>query len=112
MRIYIAGPMRGYPRYNFPAFDSAEAALLAAGYPRVCSPARMDRDAGFHPGESIVDEQFMRDAIERDAVAICNSDGIALLPGWEESRGVEVELTIAKFLGLDIRPLADWLPTQ
>ncbi len=29
MRIYIAGPMRGVPKFNFPAFDLAAARIRA-----------------------------------------------------------------------------------
>ena len=110
MNIYIAGPMRGYPQYNFPAFFEAERRLLAAGN-RPINPARMDTDAGFVPDVSPVDEAFMRDAMERDCAAICQCDGIALLDGWQNSSGVFVERTLAKFLGLDVRPLSEWLPT-
>src|SRR5262245_23383467 len=57
-KIYIAGPMRGYPSYNFPAFDEAEAALTAGGW-RVLSPAAMDRAIGFNPDKDEADEAFM-----------------------------------------------------
>ena len=34
MKIYLAGPMRGYDRNNFPAFDRAAAFLRGCGYLR------------------------------------------------------------------------------
>jgi len=40
--VFIAGPMRGYKDYNFPAFDRAERILRNMGYHPV-SPAVMDR---------------------------------------------------------------------
>ena len=42
MRIYLAGPMRNYPRNNFPAFDAAAAKLRADGH-EVFNPAEHDR---------------------------------------------------------------------
>ena len=38
--LYIAGPMRGYPDHNFPAFRAAAAALRRAGY-GVVNPAEL-----------------------------------------------------------------------
>lgn len=49
MRIYLAGPMRGYPDFNFPAFIAAAAWLRAAGH-EVFNPAERDLDNGFSPG--------------------------------------------------------------
>ena len=48
--VYIAGPMRGYPRFNFDAFDAAQSHLESLGY-RVISPAALDREVGFNPDD-------------------------------------------------------------
>ena len=80
MKIYIAGPMRGYEDYNFPAFDAAAEILQAAGN-EVVNPAQMDRDIGFDPKTAEVSAEFLRDAMRRDLAAICECDGIAMLDG-------------------------------
>jgi hypothetical protein len=99
--IYIAGPMRGYPEHNFPAFDAAAKELRRAGW-RVLSPAEMDRVAGIHEFTDLSNPStsIKREVMRRDCAALCEADAIALLPGWEKSAGVKVELTLAKFLGL------------
>ncbi len=120
--IYIAGPMSGYPQYNFPAFDKARDELEKNGW-QVGSPADMDREHGFDPTvlplEDWIDmsdgstykeycfptdatipnrtnnedkETFLKNAMERDKAAIVNCDAVYLLEGWEKSEGVKVEL--------------------
>ena len=42
-RVYVAGPMRGYVDYNYPAFDSACEVLREAGYD-VVSPHEICED--------------------------------------------------------------------
>jgi hypothetical protein len=101
MRIYIAGPMRSIEFYNFPAFDAAAERLRAAGHDPV-NPADLDRAVGVNEHTEPLPEGFLRGAMKRDLSAICDCDAIALLPGWERSAGVKVELTLARFLGLQV----------
>lgn len=99
--VYIAGPMRGLPKYNFPAFDAARDRLIAAGF-FVFNPADLDRFVGVHedtPSDAIPAD-FMRDAMDRDLNAITKCTHIALLPGWEASRGVRPEAVLGWELGL------------
>ncbi len=109
--IYIAGPMRGIDQFNFPAFDAARDRFTAWGY-EVISPADLDRDAGFDPLSSPepADSGELGTVILRDVQAITRElrpvdgpdrfDAIALLPGWEKSKGAAVEVALGKFLGL------------
>jgi hypothetical protein len=105
LKVYIAGPMRGYPQFNFPAFDAAATMLRAAGFV-VVSPADIDRAHGFDGTGSIPDGAFpvmARACILRDAAAICDGcTHLYVLPGWEHSRGTRVELALAEFLGLEV----------
>lgn len=100
--IYLAGPMRGKPLYNFPEFDRYARQLSSEGWD-VISPAQMDRDAGFDPETSEPSQAFIREAISRDLQAIIDRcDAVALMPGWASSSGAMVEYHLAKFLGLSI----------
>lgn len=95
--------MRGYPDYNFPAFDAYQAALERKGY-TVISPANLDRENGFEPGHKVT-PGLIRQMILRDCEAICTVDEVVLMPGWEHSSGVKVEKALAEFLGLNVKEL-------
>lgn len=114
MKIYLAGPMRGIKAYNHPAFDAAAVKLRSEGH-EVFSPADHDRkeypdlDWPNMTGDMIQDgitPKNMREIIGVDLVWIAqNADAIALLPGWERSRGAKAERALADFLGLYIREM-------
>lgn len=89
--IYIAGPMTGLPEYNFPAFHAAEARLLMLRW-EVENPTVNGAD------KTLPWDWYMRRGIEQ--VVKCNS--IALLPGWEKSRGAKLEVEVALALDMDV----------
>jgi hypothetical protein len=100
--VYIAGPMRGLPLYNFPAFDAAARRFRRDGWD-VVNPAELDRAAGVCEYTHPLPPNFLRDAMARDLSAICDCcDAIALLPGSDRSAGVGVELALARLLGLKV----------
>jgi Domain of unknown function (DUF4406) len=112
MKIYLAGPMRGYANFNFPAFDFAAERLRLDGH-EVFSPAERDRTVHGHALENnpTGDENLatrtlgfsLREALGADTAWICeHADAIALLPGWEKSSGANAELALSKALGLTI----------
>ena len=87
---YLAGKMRGVEHMNFPAFAAATAELRAAGW-TVISPAEMDVENGFD-GSRDPSEAELLEMCERDLAAGDVVDTIILLPGWQDSEGVKVEL--------------------
>lgn len=97
-RLYISGPMTGYENYNFKAFDFVAMQLVEAGF-EVENPA----DKG------IVDGWTWADYLKYDIRAITMCDGIALLPGWAESRGARLEITVADGLGMTSKPWRLWV---
>jgi hypothetical protein len=100
--IYIAGPMTGLPEFNYPAFFMAEH-ILARDW-LVNNPARMDGidTTGMKGLHSEVPEFCLKQAMKRNCHAICESDAIYMLKGWEKSRGAMVEIQLAIYLGLEI----------
>lgn len=96
--LYIAGPMTGLPELNFPAFFDAEAELKRAGF-AVLNPAdRAGRTEGM-PWSWYL-RRGLRDVTE--------ADGIALLPGWENSRGAQLEVHVAKGLHMMATSVDGW----
>jgi len=113
VKIYIAGPMRGIPEFNFPAFHAAAAKLRAEGHD-VFSPAERDNQrhgtdiskGNAHGDEDIAAELHgfnLREALADDMAFIClHADAIAMLPGWEASKGATAERATAIALGLEV----------
>lgn len=104
IKVYLAGPMRGLPDWNFSAFEKAAKEWTDAGF-HVFSPALIAQSMGYgldHHAEPDKEEGKLRlqHVILSDIACIFASDAIALLSGWEKSRGVTVELALAQFLGL------------
>jgi len=104
---YVAGPMRGHPEFNFPAFDAMTSELRSEGH-EVFSPAERDRQCGFDPrglngsSEELANLQFdVRDALAADCDYICRiATHIYMLPGWSTSKGATAERALAIALGI------------
>lgn len=92
-RVYIAGPMRGLPGLNFPAFHQAAIQLAAEGY-EVFNPADLPLS---------YDERHCF-AADMQYISLC-ADEIAMLPGWRDSLGATAEWYLARALGLTIREM-------
>ena len=111
MNIYLAGPMRGYPNFNFPAFYTAASKLREEGH-TVFNPAEKDekeygKAAISSPTgnlKTIEKRGFsIRKALGMDTAYICaTADCVALLPGWSESKGACAEKALAEALGLEV----------
>jgi len=99
--IYIAGPMRGYPRFNFDAFMEAEARLKEQGW-HVLNPAAVDLSEGFDPDTAVVTSEMMAIFIKRDLEMVQQADAIALLPLYQDSAGATAELALAVWRGIPV----------
>lgn len=97
MKAYLAGPMRGFHKFNFPAFDAAAEEIRKLGW-EVISPADIDRENGFDPEDD--EEPDLLPIIKRDVKAILECDAIIMLPGWENSTGANAEIGLAYWAGM------------
>lgn len=104
---YLAGPMRGVPSFNFPAFDAAAEDMRSRGL-RVVSPAELDRAHGFNPDTD--PEDTLAVYMARDLPHVCEADGVVVLPGWEGSEGAGVEVGLARVLGKPVLRYPDLEP--
>ena len=121
-RVYICGPMRGIPYYNFPAFMDAEDQLAAAGYTGIVNPARIDvEQCGFDPRKLPEYTDWnawpedcgeIRAVINRDLFYLVQCDIICLLDGWMESVGAKAEGSVALWAGLKARTLKQLVPAD
>lgn len=91
MRVYVSGPMSGLPGLNFPAFNEATLRLRAAGY-SVVNPAELNPDP----------TTPWHECMKADIKALCDCDTVALLPGWENSKGSHLEVHVGHRLGLRV----------
>lgn len=105
MKIYIAGPMTGLPEFNYPAFNEAAGCLAALGYEPI-NPA--DCETHNSTGKPQEWTWYMRHALRK----LLDADAVAVLEGWEDSRGAAVEVYVAGALELVVRPVEEWISSM
>lgn len=99
-KLYLSGPMTGYPKLNKPAFFKMSARLRRAGYV-VVNPAELDNLEACNSWAA---------CLRRDLLALLMwTEAIATLPGWEGSRGANLEVHVGKLLGYPVHPVAWYL---
>ena len=98
--IYISGPMRGIPQFNFAAFDYAQDLWESMGW-GVFNPASRGWGGGDPATGTGVTAEEVHAWLRQDIQDITSCDAIALLPGWEESEGAKLEAAVAFAIGLD-----------
>ena len=93
--------MTGLPGFNYPAFEAAADTLRRHAL-AVTSPHEL------HQGDTGRPWSYY---LRRDLAAMLDCDTIVLLPGWQNSSGVALELTVARALDMPTVEYADLLAT-
>lgn len=101
--------MRGYPNFNHQAFRVGAAVLRDAGH-EVFSPVESSEamyGADIYTKNPEGDEAIAgidgRKVFAADLAYICeHAEAVALLPGWEKSKGATAERATALALGLEL----------
>ncbi len=91
-KCYIAGPMTGQANFNYDAFNTCAAELREAGY-EVINPAE-----NFGGRQDLTWETYLREGVRQVTLV----DFIVVLPGWEFSKGANLEVHIARTLKIPI----------
>jgi len=100
LKVYIAGPMQGYPEHNYPAFFEAEELLTELGY-EVFNPAKLH-----NPDDPKATWEF---CLKDDLKLVVDCNMVVLLPGWQLSRGAQLEKYVADQLKIDCLELGEFI---
>lgn len=99
MKVYISGPITGYRNLNRPTFAQAADELATVGLTPV-NPFDL-----IEPAPHLTWVDYMK----ADLAALLTCDGVATLPGWQESRGARVEVELAHALQIPVMPAFEWI---
>jgi hypothetical protein len=87
MTLYLSGPITGHPDY-MADFAKWEKFLQDRGH-EVFNPASL--------GEGLAD---WHSYLKRDIPYLVDCDGVFAMPGWEGSKGAQLEIDLARRLGM------------
>ncbi len=106
-KIYLAGPMRHFPEFNFPAFMGYGEMLKEMGF-QVFNPAERDTiQDNFNPKKDKA--KSLKWYMKYDLPAVCDSDLVAVITGWEHSQGARLEIHVAREIGVPVFNISDIL---
>lgn len=103
--VYLAGPMTGYPEFNFPAFKAAASDIDEMGVGAVYCTAFGTPPA---PEDALPWDEYLREALR--LMLTCNA--VVVLPGWRESKGARLEVHVALELGIPVVEYPDLRPVE
>ena len=98
-KVFLSGPMTGYPGYNFQRFNLAEKQLADAGIECV-NPVNICKK--YKKEHVLADKAVFDKMITEQQEAERKCDAILLLDGWQMSKGVRLELKTALEMDMQI----------
>lgn len=93
-KIYISGPITDMPNKNIDEFEKYEQKFNNLNF-EVINPHKLHSPMQI---ESFTWSDFMR----ADIKAMMDCDLVAVLPGWDKSKGANLEVYIARSLAMPI----------
>jgi hypothetical protein len=106
MRIYIAGPISGFPERNEPAFRRAARELARRGHvpvvPLDIKPWSHPTDVPCPDGYNVEDGHSSACWLRADLRVLLECHAVYMLAGWERSQGASIEHRVAVTCGLQL----------
>lgn len=110
MKVFVSGPMRGYPDFNHPAFHKAAADLRALGH-QVFIAAERNESLGCttsQSGDSAEAGLTRRQFLAMDVNIITTwAEMIAVIDGWQESSGAQAEVWLGRAIDIPVTTVTD-----
>lgn len=100
--VFIAGPMTGLPEYNYPLFHRVGERLeeygfdVRSGAHDYCTGGRKHKRTPPDPKNADDHGYYLRESLRE----LLLSDVYLTLPGWEDSKGAQMEVQVAKAIGM------------
>jgi hypothetical protein len=109
-KLYISGPVTGIEADNYEAFSDASYSLRAYRYD-VTAPHDFVLPYMSHEvAMAACIHQLTSRVWDADSNGPKNLyDGLALLPGWEQSEGARLEKAVAEACGIPCKTVDEWL---
>ncbi len=104
MRIYVSSGMRGRPKWGMPEIQVAVKILRELGH-TVISPAEDELGNPLNP-DLAYSARDIQGFFRYDISAILSVDAIVVLDGWMYSKGCQLEVAIAKAIGIPVMKFA------
>lgn len=109
-RLYISGPVTGIEHDNVTAFRRAQRLLTEAGY-EAFIPHEIVEPSDSHETAMLLCVNELTERTQKPGIGhpVPRYDGVALLPGWEQSEGARLEVAVAEACGIPCKTVGEWL---
>lgn len=109
-RLYISGPVTGIEDDNRLAFSWAQNRLMDAGY-EAFTPHEIVEPDDTHETAMLLCVNELTERTQKPGASgiVPYYEGVALLPGWEQSEGARLEKAVAESCGIPVKTVGEWI---
>lgn len=109
-RLYLSGPVTGIRDDNRLAFSWAQNRLMDVGYEPFI-PHKIVEPDDTHETAMLLCVNELTGRTQKPGIRhpVPCYDGLALLPGWEQSEGAKLEKAVAEACGIPVKTVDEWL---
>ena len=109
-KLYISGPVTGIEHDNATVFLRAQRILTDAGYEAFIPHEIVEPDDNHKEAMLLCINELTAPTIRRGVVyGSPRYNGLALLPGWEQSEGARLEKAVAEACGIPCKTVDEWI---